>query len=194
MKLVNSSVWNTKQLRAVLNSIIVFSSFPKEKLRYLEIENAKKTANTYNMNNAIHGTAYRWEHRINIRIPIGLFIVAQGSDGLSHKEWQPLDELNPEQTKVVARVLLHELDHLRGLDHKDMINWWDADVDFVGERTIMRKPIKEIKVLPKVDLVEKRKAKAIIMLEKIEKKLTQLEKLKVKWERKVKYYVKEVKP
>lgn len=96
----------------------------------------------------------------------------------------------------VARVYIHEVGHNLNLRHKEMIHWWDIEIDFleagrVDFKSVALTPKKEaVKKTqkPKKSAAEKNEEKARKKLAEWEKKLNRSKTFVKKYQKKVKYY------
>jgi hypothetical protein len=96
----------------------------------------------------------------------------------------PDTNINPDK---LAKLFIHELKHIRGFRHKDMISYIEYNTSWAKNYTINSKAKIE---KPKEDLQIKRYKH---ILEMYTKKVSQLKRLKnqiKKWESKKKYYEK----
>lgn len=93
----------------------------------------------------------------------------------------------------VAKVYIHEVGHNSNLRHKEMIRWWDIEIDFLEEGRV---EFKSVTLKPKKEAVKKIKKSTVVKNEeKVRKKLTEWEKklsrsktFVKKYQKKVKYY------
>lgn len=69
-----------------------------------------------------------------MRLPTERFIKKDGK--IQKKEMHALKE---NFITEYAQTLEHEIDHLLGLDHKDMTDWWELPVEYAKSMTIRRK-------------------------------------------------------
>jgi hypothetical protein len=117
-----------------------------------------------------------------------------GGRGSYHLPWIKLmipsgPEINMRQ---LAQVTLHEIDHTLGLDHKDMVDWWEIEPTFHEGLSIRWKetPKKtaEQRVAARTAAVEQRAAHARGMLKKARTRLKRAKTIEAKWAKKVRYY------
>jgi hypothetical protein len=98
----------------------------------------------------------------------------------------------------VARVYIHEVGHNLNLRHKEMMRWWDIEIDFLEEgrvefklvtlKPVISKPKKEAVKKIKKSAAEKNEEKARKKLAEWEKKLSRSKTFVKKYQKKVKYY------
>jgi len=99
------------------------------------------------------------------------------------KLFLPKEEINVER---LARLFLHELDHIRGYRHNQMPKWYDMDIPrdihlwTISSKQIIEKPKKDIQ------LVRYERVKQLVDEKKA--KLARLQKQLKKWTQKQKYY------
>lgn len=81
-----------------------------------------------------------------------------------------------------AQVFMHELDHCRGLRHKDMANWWEFDAAWAEGLEIR---VKEPRRPPSpIDRLRKQVTHAQGMLRRHRTRLKRQQTLTLKWEKK----------
>jgi len=110
-------------------------------------------------------------------------------DGISKK----IEELKTKEGELsspqkVAGTIFHELQHLKGLRHKDMKD--NFDVSWVDEKYPLR--LKEVKPKIKRNFIQERYEKAKRHVKEKESLINRQQKLLKKWKSKVKYYEKKI--
>lgn len=94
--------------------------------------------------------------------------------------------LEPINYLTLAQVLEHEIDHTLGLEHKDMIDWWELQPTWHEGLSIeWHEPAKKA---ARQSAPEKREAHARAMLKKAETRLKRSKTIRDKWAKKVAYY------
>lgn len=82
----------------------------------------------------------RWK-TITIRVPTTGFVATRiGSDGRRERFRDDM-VFNSE---YFAKVLTHEIHHLLGMDHKDMLEWWDLDCSYAKGINVRNKRLKRM--------------------------------------------------
>ena len=109
----NETEWSTLALRKLIDEACVFRGFFDLKL--IKIIYAKNRTK----NRKYNGTSWPLYAHITIRVP---------------KPDRDLGE--PFNTKKFVQILLHELDHLRGLEHRDMVKWWTLETSGLEHRWV----------------------------------------------------------
>lgn len=177
MRIINKTEWDTKHLMSLINAVIRHEGY--EKPRAIRIETKKSILQE------VTGTAYRFGNYIIMRVPMTTFKdFARNNDGTVRRFRSPTNF----PVKTFAQVLMHELSHLSGVwEHKDMVNWWEQDVDFTKDFAVLPK---EIKQKPKKNLILERYQKALGKVREKESIIKRNQILLKKWQKKVRYYEK----
>lgn len=131
---------------------------------------------TYTQGGATVGYAWYNSNRVVIRLP------------RPKKQYDNLASIHR-----VARVYIHEVGHNLNLKHKEMMHWWDIEIDFleagrVEFKSVALKPKKEAVKKIKKSAVENNEEKARKKLAEWEKKMNRAKNLVKKYQKKVKYY------
>lgn len=111
MKIENRTKWNTSDLRKLVRTVVKeigpdeYSS-PKS----LEI---KHSNNPYRHEDSVTGCAWRFSREIIIRVP-------------------NTDRAKEFPVMIFCQVLIHELQHLMGLNHREMGSYKEFDVSFAS--------------------------------------------------------------
>lgn len=124
MKLQNKSIWNTGDLRKFL--AVCFEQVGVEHTGYI-VEIVNRNNGKY----WIRGLASYTQKCVKLFLPISHEY--SGSDGKT--EYRDITELN---LKELAQVTLHEIDHTRGLHHKDMIKYRDIECEWSKDYRIKK--------------------------------------------------------
>ncbi len=90
-------------------------------------------------------------------------------------------------THNIAQIYIHEVEHNSGKHHKNMAKWYLRPIDFWPNESL---PLKVIKIKPKINIVEKREAKAKASLKAWQTKLKRAKTGVKKYQAKVRYYKK----
>jgi len=140
MKLINKTKYLTKDLKKLFEKIIKENGIKSSDIEVkVTTSKIKRSFRRRSFEDTVHGTAYRWNNFIHMRIPEKLQIITYNKNG-RRTIFRELEKLDMEQTKMVARVFEHELDHIRGIDkHIDMVNWWEKDVEYIGDVEIQKR-------------------------------------------------------
>jgi hypothetical protein len=101
-----------------------------------------------------------------------------------YQQRDPTMKFRLSDPKRVAHTIFHELQHLKGIHHEDMIE--DYDVSWVDEKYPLR--LKEEKPKPKINLKQVRYKHAQRMVKEKEQAVRRNKNLQRKWERRVRYY------
>lgn len=92
--------------------------------------------------------------------------------------------------KRVAEVIFHELQHIKGLHHEDMLSDSNFDVSWVDENYPLR--LKEEILKPERDLIKERYEKVLRHIKKKESIIRRYQKLLKRWKKKQRYYEKKL--
>lgn len=174
MKIKNESKWETKDLIRVIKVVCKnVGTYPKS----MHIVQARNYG----------GTAFRLFDRIELRVPKTTLkcygLNANGVADLIDSNFR--EELQPFAVKSFAQILTHELHHLQGLGHEDMMNYWQIDVSYVDGMTVNPKKEK-----PKVlrDLKTERREHVVEMIADKESRVKRLQNQLKKLYKRKKYY------
>ena len=174
MKIKNESKWDTKDLMRVIKLVCKnVGTCP----RFIKVVQARNSG----------GTAFRLSNNIELRVPkttlkcYGLDVngVAELIDSNFREEPQPF------AVKSFAQILTHELHHLQGLNHDDMVNYWNIDVGYTDGMVV--NPMKEKPKVPR-DLVADRRQHVIEMIADKESRVKRLQNQLKKLYKRKKYY------
>jgi hypothetical protein len=138
-KLVNKTKWADEDVfflvRAVMDKAGAF-----DKVRQITVKSGKG-AGKKDPTKQFSGYCYpRWK-TITIRVPTTKFNNTRiGSDG-RRERFRDQTVFNSE---FFAKVLTHELQHLMGIDHRDMMEWWDLDCSYAKDINVRTKRVKRL--------------------------------------------------
>lgn len=144
MQIKNTSHWNSEELRMLVRRCVKESGIDPKSIRTIIVETGRRK---YGMI-GYSGCAQRFYRYVKMRVP---------------KTTTPIT-FDKEQ---FCQVLMHELDHLRGLDHNEMISIGEIDVSWHEEYKISAKQPK-----PKVkrDLKNERYEHTLKLIKRNERK------------------------
>lgn len=173
MKLTNKTHWRTDDLRALIAAALDADGIGTQGM-HVTVEPAKRSNRRW-----CSGYAWLRGSSIHVRVPQPM------------GEWGALpDHLRDD----LARVVIHEAAHCRGVEHADMHgnlkrDWRggtdDRDVSFAAAIWVRAKPVK---VKSPVDHVARRAAHAAAKLAEAERRLKLARTIAAKWRAKVRYY------
>lgn len=173
LRVDNRTSWDTGDLKRLFGRCI----------REAGMESARTVRVIYSKSGQVTGYAYIGRRWLQMALPnIRVFCREDGRRGETR-----LLELSGEDVKEVAQVFLHELDHNRGIRHKEMKKHYKIPVPFVEGMVIHRKKEKE---KPRKDIVGERSRKATQMVRIYQGKVKRYSNLLKKWQGKVAYYKK----
>jgi hypothetical protein len=94
---------------------------------------------------------------------------------------------------LVAKIIAHELGHSKGITHRDMNNirygWkdgWREQYAYASEYPIRPKPVKAKP--EKIDLVQKKRDRAVAMVSKYESRIKRHTTILRRWQKQARYY------
>jgi len=171
MKIKNETKWDTRDLRKLFKMVAKHEGYEPHTIE----------VTPRGRGGGRGGLGYGW---IRISIPHKYYM--QGSDGRWEK--MELQELSGEKIKRIAKVLIHEIGHNRGLNHREMDSFSNIDVSFIPDDFVIRR--KREKKKPKVDIKQKRYQHVLELIKKNERKLKATKTRLKKLYQKKKYYEK----
>ena len=145
MKIINRTKWNTKDLKSLSNLVIKKVGSETRLIYILPSRN-------------FHGKGRLFGNIVWIYVPTRMNVL--GSDGRNTQ--------NEFDVKIFSQILEHEAEHNLGLNHKEMGNCYQKNVDYTLGFIVRPKEIKE---KPKRNLKEERYKKALMKRKEIESKL-----------------------
>jgi len=158
MKISNRTQFDTAILRMFFKEAIIENGLEPEGY-YVEINHAR--------GEYITGWGYYHRKVIQINIP------------------KEIDLTKLINVRKLAQVTIHELDHNRGLKHKEMLPWNKLNVEWAAKYII---ETEEPKVKPRQDKSAKREENARKKVDEYKKKIKRYQNLLKKWNKKVAYY------
>jgi hypothetical protein len=174
MKIVNETKWATGDLKALTLAVLKHSGQSAPRMLIV------RTSKGY-----VHGRApLNSRHNVKMFIPRTMKTTkVMGSDGRSFQTAEVQREFPVES---YAQVLIHEVGHNDGLNHKEMASI--GKIPIPEAILAMKVEPKASKPKPRVDYVAKRRLHALVMLRWYEGRLKRTEQAVKRWARKVKYY------
>ena len=165
MKIENNSHWDSEDIRRLVRLCVKKSAIDKESLRYVIVETGRRKYGGIGYS----GTAYRFGRRITMRVP--------------------MPSKTTFDTKQFSQIMMHELDHIRGLSHGDMIEHNRIDVSWVDDFEVKPRQPKPKKVR---NLKQERYEHVLKLIKKNERKLKSTQTRLKSLYKKKRYYEKKV--
>jgi len=190
MKIINETNYVTKDLKKIFTQCertqgIVCDSLTMKRL-VVTVKHTKQSR-------GCSGNAYIGGYRMTIRIPNFEYYFTKADDrrkiysidGEKHTQLEYLKRKRRNISYEVAWVFCHELQHIRGLRHKDICDSYD--LEWVKTYTIGIKTKTEKKA---TDIRLKRYDNVLKHVKEAESKVKRWQKILKKWQTKKKYYEK----
>lgn len=177
MKLTNKSKWDTRDLRKIVLKCIRIEGCRKDLI--VKMSTLRKDTEGY-----VRGEAQFNGRLIRIRLKAPSEI--RYRPAYHHVAYMGELLLRSLKTEL-AQVILHEIQHIRGNEHRDMIESWDLKVDWVLEFEL--RPKKETSK-PERNLREERYQNVLQLIKKNKTRLRRTKTILEKLHRKKKYYEK----
>ena len=176
MKLKNTSLWDSRALRKLVLANIKRAGLDPR--GYIVEVRSAKCAKRYPRYTGLGAILRKWA-----MVGVPKWKLVSGVDGYTH-----LIENNSFDPVTFSQVLQHELDHNRGLQHKDMPPSEEIDCEWASGFQVEKTPVKLHSL---VDLKAIRYAQTLSKIKEKEKIIKRNEKLLKKYYRKKKYYEKQ---
>jgi len=200
MKIINKTDWNTRNLRSVICAVLSFQNKTEGKLDSYQKKNLVITI--------VNSRKSSWIHRSKLEklsaVPHGMedkgWIEFPSFSGYAYRNGYEM-RLRIPSVEFCERHLMgldlahfgylisHELDHIRGYDHKHMRDSWTRDIPkfrWLEEYYTVEKKKKKVKKV--VDKVSETYCRVLSHIEQKKKDINRLKKALSKYEKKRKYY------
>ena len=165
MEITNTTNYDTRYLRRLFMACEKYASFwkmcTKDDSKYRTI------TIMYKKGFGVHGLAWINSHDIIMKLP--------------------KNPNNSCQAQSICRVYIHEIEHNSGKQHRQMAKCSKRKIDFWPDEETPRREPKE---KPKINIIEKREAKARVSLKIWQTKLKRAKTGVKKYQAKVRYYEK----
>jgi len=137
IEIINKSKWADSDIEKLVREVIdKTGSYGIAKSITIK---TGRGANKSELDRQYTGYCFTDKKTITIMVPNVQFTTRRvGSDG-SEKMVKSWTKFNPEG---FAKVLTHEIHHLLGVDHNDMIDWWELDCSYAKDMEVRSKRMK----------------------------------------------------
>jgi len=141
MKLINETEWDSRDLRRVIMRCLYERGVnPKDYVIHVTKGRTKYSGYTYLRKVYCNvGRGGRYAYYIRLRVPDVKRTVKTETKSSNIA----IECMRVFDVKEFSRVLLHEIDHTRGLRHDEMISYWDIKVPFAKDYVVYPKGYKE---------------------------------------------------
>lgn len=178
LKLINRTQWSSRDLRKLI--MAVFRKEGEAHYRhtvYCEPQKGKFSESwIFRGSRASIGGNY-----IIMVIPKTFYEWSRGIDGTRKCEEVPF------MAERFAQVFSHELDHNKGLRHKEMFHSTEKNCEWARDYEVAKK---EVKAKPRMDIIQKRYENTLYHINDKTRKLKRLENQLKKWRQKKLHYEK----
>ena len=174
MKIKNESKWDTKDLVRVIKLVCKnVGTCP----RFIKVVQARNYG----------GTAFRLSNLIELRVPKTTLKCygMNANEIIDVIDSNFREEPQPFAVREFSQILTHELHHLQGLNHEDMVNHWNIDVSYTDGMTVS--PRKDKPKVPRDLKTERRQHVDELIMDK-ELKVKRLQNQLKKLYKRKKYY------